>query len=255
MAEWFEDEAFWKSLYPFTYPEERFQIVEEEIEKILKLVDFKGHSVLDLCCGPGRHSIALAKKGLAVTGVDRSPFLLAKAVTRAEEQNVEVEWVEEDMRYFARREAFDLVLNMFTSFGYFDNKEDDLKVLQNIHQSLRPSGICLLDIGGKEWLAKVFQPTTNQEGPAGSLLVRHHEIFDDWTRIRNDCILDEGGQGQVVPIPSHNLFRSRAKGPPSTGWISEDNDVWGSRGERVWHEREAASGDFHGGGLLVDLWS
>ncbi|MCL0081979.1 class I SAM-dependent methyltransferase [Dehalococcoidia bacterium] len=189
MAEWFEDEAFWESFYPFLFTQERFQIAEEQVEKILELVDFKGHDVLDLCCGPGRHSIALAKKGLTVTGVDRSRFLLAKAEARAEEQNVEVEWVEEDMRYFTCHEAFDLVLNMFTSFGYFDNKDDDLKVLQNIHQSLRPGGICLLDVVGKEWLAKAFQPTTAQEAPDGSLLVQRHEIFDDWTRIRNEWIL------------------------------------------------------------------
>lgn len=208
MAEWFEDEAFWESFYPFLFPDERFQIAEEEAEKILKLVDFKGHGVLDLCCGPGRHSIALAKKGLAFTGVDRSRFLLAKAIAQAEEQNVEVEWVEEDMRYFARREAFDLVLNMFTSFGYFDNKDDDLKVLQNIHQSLRPSGICLLDVGGKEWLAKVFQPTTTQEGPDGSLLVRRHEIFDDWTRIRNECILVKEGKAKSFRF-HHTIYSAQ----------------------------------------------
>ena len=61
MGEWFEDESFWSELYTFMFPEERFQIAEEQIEKVLTLVDYQGGPVLDLCCGPGRHSFALAR--------------------------------------------------------------------------------------------------------------------------------------------------------------------------------------------------
>ena len=191
MVAWFEDETFWEKLYPFLFPDERFEIAKEQVEKLLDLVAFEGSTVLDLACGPGRHSTALAKKGLQVTAVDLSPFLLEKARERAAAEKVEVEWVREDMREFARPGAFDLVINMFTAFGYFDDKEDDLKVLRNIYTSLRKGGTFVIDILGKEWLAEQFLPTTSEELDDGRILVQLHEMFDDWTRIRNRWIVIE----------------------------------------------------------------
>jgi SAM-dependent methyltransferase len=185
MPQWFEDESFWEKLYPFLFPDERFEIADEQVGKLLDLVAFEGHTALDLACGPGRHSTALAKRGLQVTAVDLSPFLLEKARERAGAEKVEVEWVREDMRYFARPDAFDLVINMFTAFGYFDDKGDDLKVLRNIYSSLKKGGSFVIDVIGKEWLAKRFLPTISEELGDGRVLVQRHEIFDDWTRIRN----------------------------------------------------------------------
>jgi ubiquinone/menaquinone biosynthesis C-methylase UbiE len=78
MPEWFEDESLWIETYPLMFSEQRFEMAEEEINKIIALVDFQGTSVLDLCCGPGRHAVILAKKGYSVTAVDRTRFLLWK---------------------------------------------------------------------------------------------------------------------------------------------------------------------------------
>lgn len=189
MAEWFADESFWIATYPFIFSSERLDAAEEEVEKILSLLDFQGHSILDLCCGPGRHSVALAKRGFSVTGVDQSPFLLEKARERGQAENVQVEWVLDDMRNFVREGAYDLAMSMFTSFGLFDNRDDDLRVLQNIFRSLKPEGACLIDVMGKERLARIFQPITSREAPDGSILVERHEVFDDWGRIRNEWIL------------------------------------------------------------------
>ena len=191
-AEWFDDESFWIDLYPFLFTEERMAAVEEEVEGLLSLVPYQGRAVLDLCCGPGRHAIPLARRGMNVTGVDRSPYLLSRAVERAREAEVAVEWVQADMRDFSRPGAFDLAINMFTSFGYFDDKDDDLRVLRNVHESLRPGGFLVMELTAKEWLAEGFHPTTSEELPDGSLLVERHEIFDDWSRIRNEWILIRG---------------------------------------------------------------
>jgi SAM-dependent methyltransferase len=189
MAEWFENELFWSEMYPFMFPEERFHLAEEHIEKILALVDYKDGVVLDLCCGPGRHSITLAKLGIKVTAVDRSEFLLNKAKAEAAKLNLEIEFILEDMRRFVRKDAFSLVLNIFTSFGYFDNKEDDLKVLLNAYDSLLPGGAILIDMLGKESLARKYQPTSSTQGLDGSLLIERHEISEDWTRVQNEWIL------------------------------------------------------------------
>ena len=93
------------------------------------------------------------------------------------------------MRRFVRSASYDLVLNMFTSFGYFDDKDEDLRVLSNIYKSLRPGGVLVMDLMSKEWLAKVFAATSSEVHPDGTLLVQRREIFDDWTRIRNEWLL------------------------------------------------------------------
>jgi len=205
VAEWFENEAFWRELYPYMFTDERIEAADEHVDKVLALVGIEVRTVLDLCCGPGRHSIALAKKGHRVTGVDRTPFLLDKAKQRAGAEDVDVEWVLEDMRRFVRPGAYDLVLNLFTSFGYFDDMQDDVKVLANIHQSLKPGGACVIDTVGKELLAERRQPTTSREEHDGALFVVRHEIFDGWSRIRNEWLLIKDGKVSTYTF-HHTLY-------------------------------------------------
>ncbi|MFQ5924306.1 MAG: class I SAM-dependent methyltransferase [Anaerolineales bacterium] len=208
MADWFSDEAFWRMFFPVLFPEERFDIAGEQVDKILALVDFEGNSVLDLACGPGRHSVELARKGLKVVGVDLSQFLLEKAKERANAAGVEVEWIHDDMRSFKRPASFDLCLSMFTSFGYFDEKKDDVAVIRNIYESLNEGGVCLVDVVGKEWLAKHFQPTTSRELDDGTLMIERHEIVDDWSRIRNRWIMLKEGKAEEY-LFEHTVYSAQ----------------------------------------------
>lgn len=192
MKQWYEDDEFWSAWYPYMFTKERFDQAETEVDQLLDLANFESGSVLDLACGPGRHAIELAKRGFQVTGVDRSPFLLSKAMERAQAEKVEVEWIEEDMRRFERPNAFNLAINMFTSFGYFDEKSDDLQVLERLHRSLVNGGVLVIDVISKEWLARHFEPTSSSEMEDGALVINRREIFDDWTRIRNEWILLRG---------------------------------------------------------------
>lgn len=187
--EWFDDDSFWQEIYPIMFSDTRFAEAEEQVDKILALTKPTGMSALDLCCGPGRCTIALAKKGFSVTGVDRTKYLLNKAREKSKAAKTEIQWVQQDMRHFVSPEAFDLVISMFTSFGYFDNKADDLIVLKNIFTSLRSGGTCLIDVLGKEALARILQPTTSDRLPDGTTLIQRHEVFDEWTRIRNEWLL------------------------------------------------------------------
>lgn len=188
-AEWFDDERFWREFYGYIFSEARFAGANGEIEQVLALAKPAGRDALDLCCGPGRCAIPLALKGYNVTGVDRTGFLLEQARARARQAGVAIEWVQQDMRDFVRTGCFDLVVSLFTSFGYFNDKQEDTTVLRNICRSLKPGGACLIDVAGKEFLARIFQPTTSSVLEDGSLLVERHEVFDGWTRIRNEWIL------------------------------------------------------------------
>ena len=191
MPEWFEDEVFWNKLYPFLFTDQKLEAAESEVGSVLELAGLEQGDVLDLACGPGRHSLALAKRGFRVTGVDLSPFLLRKARERARAENVDVEWIQEDMRRFVRPESFDLALSLFTSFGYFESEGDDLRVLRNIHRSLRGGGALVIEMVGREPLARGFQPTTSKELADGRLLVERHQVVDDWNRLKNEWIVIE----------------------------------------------------------------
>lgn len=195
--EWFEDDLFWKNLYPALFNEAILKDSDEIAEKILRRVALTGNDVLDLCCGPGRMSLVFAKRGFHVVGVDRTRFYLDKASEKAQAQGLNIEWIEEDMRRFVRPNAFDLILNMYTSFGYFERPDDNLAVLRNVFTNLKPGGHFIIDIMGKEILAKVFQPTTSVEFPDGTILVQRHEIIDDWTRNRNEWFYIHNGSIDV----------------------------------------------------------
>ena len=153
--EWFDDDVFWRELYPYMFPEKRFADATAQIGQVLELTKPEGKAVLDLCCGPGRWAIPLAQKGFSVTGVDRTQFLLNVAKAKAKAARVRIEWVRADMRDFLRPDSFDLVLSMLTSFGYFDRKDEDRLVLRNMFTNLKAGGVCLFDLSGKEQLARL----------------------------------------------------------------------------------------------------
>ncbi len=114
------------------------------ILKRLKLK--KGAALLDLCCGPGRHAVEFAKKGLAVTGYDFSAEYLKEAAERAKKKRVSLRLLRGDMRRLPFRGEFDAAVNLFTSFGYFQKFSDDLKTLKGVAAALKPGGLFLLDV-------------------------------------------------------------------------------------------------------------
>lgn len=205
MGAWFEDESFWSTFYPYMFSDENIERAEEQVEKLLQLVDFQGRTVLDLACGPGRHSVVLAGRGYQVTGVDLTSYLLEKARERAASAGVEVEWVQADMRRFVRPEAFDLALSMFTSFGYFQDRDDDRLVLRNLYRSLKPGGVLVIDVAGKEWLARRFEATDSEELADGVLMVQRRAVRDGWSRLHNEWILIKDGRVDSFEI-EHTIY-------------------------------------------------
>ena len=206
--EWFEDESFWSELYPYMFPPERFAAAGEQTSQLLALTKCGSGAVLDLSCGPGRHSVALAQRGFTVTGVDRSTFLLNHARERAGEAGVTIEWVQEDMRRFLRPATFDLACSLFTSFGYFENEADDLQVLRNVHASLKDSGVFVLEMMGKEWLARAWQDALCTEHADGSMLIQRPKVMNGWCRIQNEWILLRDGHARTFRF-EHAVYSGR----------------------------------------------
>ncbi|MBD3183627.1 methyltransferase domain-containing protein, partial [Candidatus Poribacteria bacterium] len=121
---WFGEE--YKLVYPHRNEEEAF----EQVEFLKSHIDIpEGARILDLCCGCGRHAVELKRQGYDVVGVDLSDELLKMACDRAEECELIMQFIKCDMREIPYKNEFDLVVNFFTSFGYFDTDEEILKVL------------------------------------------------------------------------------------------------------------------------------
>src|SRR2546421_5304071 len=140
---------------PFLSPER----TEQDVEGIVKLLALPpGSTILDLCCGHGRHAIPLAQQGYRVTGQDLSEVFLQRARVAADAQHVQVRWVHGDMRTIPFENAFDAVINIFTAFGYLESDDEDQQVLVQVHKALKPGGLFLLEIIHREGLIRRYEP-------------------------------------------------------------------------------------------------
>jgi SAM-dependent methyltransferase len=105
------------------------------------------HTLLDVCCGEGRHAIPLAQRGYAVTGLDRDSLALTVAKEQAAAQGASARFVEGDMRALSASVAgpFDACVCLWQSFGYFDAATNE-DILRQMGDLLRPGGRLILDI-------------------------------------------------------------------------------------------------------------
>ena len=158
---------------------------EDEAEYLLDLIERvtgkqRARSILDLGCGSGRHAISLARRGYAdVTAVDLSPTLLEEARSNAKEAHVSVKFVEQDMRDLNSEDKYDLVLNLFTSFGYFALDEENAKVIHSVAKALKPFGMFILDFFNAQWVRT-------------HLVARDERILADGRRLEQTRWLENG---------------------------------------------------------------
>lgn len=190
--DWYLDENFWATFGSLMFNEETFAEGSAQVGALLDLIDCEPRQALDLGCGPGRHALPLAAQGYPVTAVDTSAGLLRELKQRRGELPIEI--VQADMREFARAEAYDLILVMWTSFGYFTEESDHEQVLARIHHSLTASGRLVLDLVGLEYLCRHLEPVHLREYDDGRILIERPELTEELTRLDNDWMLIDGDQ-------------------------------------------------------------
>ncbi len=203
MAAWFEDDDFWRDNYEVMFSEAAFIRAADDVDRVLALTDVDPRRVLDLCCGPGRHTIPLAQRGFDVTAVDLSTFLLDQARRRADAAQVNAEFVHADMRLFVRPNTFEVALNLYTSFGYFAERADDIRVLENMFASLRPGGVAVIDTIGKELQGKRGDRVTDLAD--GSTCIQRIDIVDDWNAVDAEWTLVRGDAARRYHF-KHRLY-------------------------------------------------
>jgi Methylase involved in ubiquinone/menaquinone biosynthesis len=190
---WFEDDSFWEIYAPVMFDEERWAEVPAVVDGIEALArPPKGGAVLDACCGPGRHSLELASRGYRVTGIDITEAYLDAARESATALGPEaarnVSFLRADLRSFDGRGRFDLAINLYTSFGYFDDPADDLAALRRLRAALKAGGFLVLETTGKETAALYF--TRGESYDRGGWHVRtEFAITGAWEGLRNRWII------------------------------------------------------------------
>jgi SAM-dependent methyltransferase len=197
---WYEEDFFWETVAPVLFGRRRWSDAPTEVDNAVSLLGIlPGASVLDLCCGVGRHSLELARRGFQVTGVDRTSAYLERACKQAEEEGLDIEFVQDDMKAFCRPEAFDAGVNLFTSFGYFEDPQDDRQVVMNMYKSLRPGGVFLMDMAGKEIVARIFRERDwRQEGDM--TILEERKVSRNWGWMENRWIILKDGEEQEVRL-------------------------------------------------------
>jgi SAM-dependent methyltransferase len=204
MVVWYEDDEFWRTSVGWML-RDRVDAAAKEVEGLVALLGIDSPArVLDLGCGIGRHSLELARRGFVVTGVDRTRDYLEEARSAAESERLTVEFVEGDMRTFRRPGAFDVAINLLTSFGYFEDIEDDRRVVRNVYESLGDGGAFLLDMMGKEVLARIFVPREWREKD-GEMWLFERTVTDAWSWMENRWINIKGDERKEFRL-AHRLY-------------------------------------------------
>ena len=158
---------WWRTLFNSLYLETDGDVVEndrnteQEIDLLVKSAGLEPNDrILDICCGQGRHVLALAQRGFKqVVGIDRSRYLVRLARKRARQRGLAASFHEGDARKFRVPESsFHCVSVLGNSFGYFDREEDDIAVLEAVKRALASGGTLVMDLTDGDWMRGHFEP-------------------------------------------------------------------------------------------------
>ncbi len=198
---------WWKTLFNSIYLKTDDDVVSQRntINDVDLIIEHTGvnkdDNILDICCGQGRHSIELSKRGYNhVTGIDRSRYLIKVAKKRAEQNSLKkIVFLEGDARKIPLpTNSQDVVLLMGNSFGYFDKKEEDIVIINEIKRLLRPYGSLALDITDGDWLLKNFEPRSWEWIDGNYLVCRERNLSSKGDRIISREVVIHAEKGIIA---------------------------------------------------------
>jgi len=142
---WWKKE-FGHNYYTIYNPQLTPERTTGEVTFIKNVVPLRhNHKILDLGCGHGRHTLELARQQFQITGLDYSDYFLDIARHEAKKQGIQVQFIKQDMRLLDIHNVYDVIISMYSSFGFFPHKEN-LKLLQHVYAALKPGGKFLIDV-------------------------------------------------------------------------------------------------------------
>ncbi|MDR1970912.1 MAG: class I SAM-dependent methyltransferase [Treponema sp.] len=207
--EWFNDEDFWERYAPIMFDDSRWAEVPLAADGVTRLAGLDLYPpespgpgaefppcpprLLDLCCGFGRMTLEFTRRGFTCTGVDSTESYLKTAAGDAAAENLDIELVRADIRDFVRPACFDLAVNLYVSFGYFADPQDDKQVLLNAYQSLKEGGTLIIETLGKEIAVRDFVKS-EWFRRAGCYVLTEYTVIDSWASLRNRWTLLKEGE-------------------------------------------------------------
>ncbi|MEK6800394.1 MAG: class I SAM-dependent methyltransferase [Nanoarchaeota archaeon] len=192
---------------------------KREVNGIITLSAIReGAKILDIPCGYGRHSIELSKKGFSVVGIDINEKHLIKA--KKESKGLSIEFIKKDMRDIGKENynKFDLVTNMFYSFGFFEKEKENDKAMGEFYNALKNKGKFILhtDVSPEILEGKNYRLREKRTLANGKELVIEEKYNKQNNRMEGSwTILSKNNENKLTPysvrIYSKTEFEALAK--------------------------------------------
>jgi len=182
------DNCWWKTIFDEIYlVTDARSVCDQHLTtaEIDFLTDYlplkKKDAILDLCGGQGRHAIELTARGFSkIYVIDYSKYLLSRGLKIARKKNLNTTFIRGDARNTGFAENFfQYVLIMGSSFGYFTEEAENVKILQEAFRVLVPGGMLLIDLPFKDYILKNFKPSSNHHVDNDITVIRERELGED----------------------------------------------------------------------------
>lgn len=198
---------WWRRIFNSMYLKTDADVVEDksitdyELDMFTAMLNMsKEHTILDLACGQGRHSLELARRGYKhVYGLDRSHYLINKAKQTNQNEGLPVVFREGDARKLPySTDTFDVVMILGNSFGYFESVEDDIKILKEVLRVLKPQGRFLIDVADGNYLRDNFNPRSWEWIDKNHFVCRERSLAVDNERLISREVISNIKKGVIV---------------------------------------------------------
>jgi SAM-dependent methyltransferase len=191
MSEWFE-EWFNTEEYLNVYRHRNDADAEKLVDLVLENINLnKNADIIDLACGSGRHSILFAERGYNVTAVDLSENLLNVARATVSDLGLNINFVNGDLRNFCITSKFDLAVNLFTSFGYFETDDENFSLFSNAFSLLKDNGYFVIDYFNSSYLRNHLVPHS-EDIINGKIVIQERRIMGN--RIIKDILISKNSK-------------------------------------------------------------
>jgi len=197
---------WWRNIFNYLYLKTDADVVDDlnitrkEVDLFSTILNFTtDDTILDLCCGQGRHSLEITRRGFKVEGLDRSRYLIQKAKASAKKENLSVKFKEGDARKLPfPPDSFEVVMMLGNSFGYFETVQDDLRILKEIFRVLKPWGRLLLDVTDGEYLREKFQARSWEWIDKKLFVCRERSLSADQQRLISREVVTDVTKGVIA---------------------------------------------------------
>ncbi len=198
---------WWRRIFNSMYLKTDADVVEDksitsyELDMFTSILTMtQDQTILDLACGQGRHSLELARRGFThVYGLDRSHYLINKAKQASQNEGLPVIFREGDARKLPySTDAYDVVMILGNSFGYFESMDDDIKILKEVLRVLKPQGRFLIDVADGNYLRDNFNPRSWEWLDKNHFVCRERSLAVDNERLISREVISNIKKGVIV---------------------------------------------------------